>query len=85
MFAKVRLDRNLTLKRLPEECRTGTIRLVVWEHDLLSEAKCVADIYENIPKKIIKEFNGNREDYILCGNISCEVQAMPEKCVHTKF
>jgi hypothetical protein len=82
MYITIRLDRNLTLKRLPEDCREGTVRLVVWEHDTLSNAKCIRDIYEHTPKGIIKEFNLNREEYLMHGNITCEVQAVSEKYHH---
>jgi hypothetical protein len=64
----LRLDRNLTVKRLPDEFQgEEIIRLIVWEliyiRDQDEPAKTISDIMEGTQKQIIKLFNKNREWY----------------------
>jgi hypothetical protein len=64
----LRLDRNLTVKRLPEELQgEEMIRLIVWEliyiRDQDEPARTIRDIMEGTQKQIIKLFNANREWY----------------------
>jgi len=59
----VRQERNLTIKRLPEELRECShLRLVLWETNELG-ALCVVDICEGKTDQIIKYFNTNRIEY----------------------
>jgi len=77
-FADIRLDRNLTVKRLPEHMQGATeLRLVVYEVEKEFGAKSVRDIFEGTTKQVIKHFNGERDWFLIDGNIECLIEAGP--------
>ena len=71
----VRLDRNLTLKRLPESMQDKPqLRLVVFETDAETGAKSIRDIFDGPFKSVIKHFNCERKWYAESG-IECTIEA----------
>ena len=60
----VRIDRNMTVLRLPEEVRDAEVmRLVIFDTDKDTQAISVCDILEGPRNWTITIFNANREFY----------------------
>ena len=64
VYQYVRLDRNLTVKRLPEKLQDSSmLRFVAWEVDPDSSAQCVFNIIEGPTSKAIIYFNRERKTF----------------------